>query len=94
MKVECVYASENQNYLISLQVPENVTIEFVIQASGVLDLFPELSLKTLNVGIFSQKKILSDFVCEGDRVEIYRPLCLNPMEARRRRAPPPKRRKF
>jgi len=94
MKVECVYATEEQQYLIALSLKEGATIEKVIQASGVLEHFPDLNLNALNVGIFGQKKLLSDHVFDGDRVEIYRPLMIDPMEARRRRAPAPKRRKF
>lgn len=94
MKVECVYADEKDQYFIALKIHNNATIEAVICASGVLEQFPDLDLKILNVGIFGQQKMLTDSVKEGDRVEIYRPLLLDPMEARRRRAPPPKRRKF
>ncbi|MES2204926.1 MAG: RnfH family protein [Pseudomonadota bacterium] len=94
MKVECLYASEKEQYLIALSLQEGITIEEVIRASGVLENFPELELSSLNVGIFGQKKLLTDPVYEGDRVEIYRPLLLDPMEARRRRAPAPKRRKY
>lgn len=94
MKVECIYASEKEQYLIALNLHEGATIEEVIQASGVLEYFPELKESSLNVGIFGCKKLLSDEVNEGDRVEIYRSLVINPMEARRRRAPAPKRRKY
>lgn len=94
MKIECVYATEKQQYLIALSLKEGATIEEVILASGVLECFSELNLSVLNVGIFGQKKLLSDQVFEGDRVEIYRSLIVDPMEARRRRAPAPKRRKF
>lgn len=94
MKVECIYASESAQYFIGLTVPEDSTIETVIRASGVLEHFPELALEKLNVGVFGSKKSLAHFVSEGDRIEIYRPLTLNPMEARRRRAPAPKRRKY
>lgn len=94
MKIECAYANEKEQYLIALNIKEGAKIEDVIFASGVLERFPELDFQILNVGIFGEKKSLKDEVCEGDRVEIYRPLILDPMEARRRRAPAPKRRKF
>ncbi len=94
MKVECIYASAQEQYFITLNVKEEATIEEVIRTSGVLEHFPELALEALNVGVFGQKKALTDHVKENDRVEIYRPLLVDPMEARRRRAPAPKRRKF
>ena len=93
MKVECVYASEKEQYLITLLLEESATIEDVIRTSGVLENFPELDLKGLSVGIFGEKKTLTDCVRQGDRVEIYRPLLIDPMEARRSRAITPKKSK-
>ncbi|MCD8524680.1 MAG: RnfH family protein [Gammaproteobacteria bacterium] len=89
--VECVYASTTQQTLVSLRVPINATIREVIIASGILNIYSELVLDTLEVGIFSQQKSLNDTVTNGDRVEIYRPLLIHPMEARRQRAPARKR---
>lgn len=37
------------------------------------------------VGIFSQKQALSYVLKDGDRVEIYRPLSLDPMKNRQRK---------
>ncbi len=91
--VECVYACKNDQYLIALQLKPEVSIEEVVEASGVLFHYPELTLETLNVGIFGQKKALTDLVHQGDRVEIYRPLMIDPMEARRSRAIAPKKNK-
>lgn len=87
MKVECVYASETDQYLVALTIQEGATIAEVIQAAGVLQAYPELAMETINVGIFAQKKTLDDQVKSGDRIEIYRPLAINPMDARRSRAP-------
>lgn len=94
LHVEFIYAKPNEPYFMSLSVPENSTIEDVIRASGVLEKFSELILEKLNVGIFGKKKTLNDIVTTGDRVEIYRSLLIDPMDARRQRAPAPKRRKF
>lgn len=92
--VECAYASDRDQILLSLKIHKNAQIKEVILASGILEKYPELVLETLQVGVFSHKKNLNDTVSQGDRVEIYRPLYLNPMDARRQRAPAPKRRKF
>jgi putative ubiquitin-RnfH superfamily antitoxin RatB of RatAB toxin-antitoxin module len=92
--VECAYAAQNSQYLLALQVNKGATITEVIAASGILAHCPELTWDTLTTGIFGEKKALNDLVCPGDRVEIYRSLLILPMEARRRRAPPTKKRKF
>lgn len=91
--VECVYASKSDQYLIALRLKSGSNIEEVVRESGVLSTYPELALEKLNVGIFGQKKALTDRVYQGDRVEIYRPLMINPMEARRTRAITPKKNK-
>ena len=57
-----------------------------IDRSGILDIFPEIDLGKQKVGIFSQARGLMDIVKEGDRIEIYRLLVIDPKEARRKRA--------
>jgi hypothetical protein len=86
IKVEVAYATPETQRIVEVLVPEGSTIEAVIDRSGVLEIFPEIDLMKQPVGIFSQKKKLSDLVSEGDRIEIYRPLVIDPKEARRRRA--------
>ncbi len=84
--VEICYASTTQQSLLSVQVPENSTIKNAIIQSGILDQFTELDCEELVVGIFSKKCELSNILKEGDRVEIYRPLTIDPKTARRLRA--------
>jgi putative ubiquitin-RnfH superfamily antitoxin RatB of RatAB toxin-antitoxin module len=92
--VECVYASPSEQVLVAVKVKKKATVEEVVHFSGLLQRFPEIKADQLVVGIFGQQKMLTDLVERGDRVEIYRPLLIDPMEARRQRAPAPKRRKF
>lgn len=85
LKVEVAYGKPDGQRILVVQVPEGATLEEVIQVSGMLELFPEIDLSRQAIGIFSQKKALSDNVKEGDRIEIYRPLVIDPKEARRGR---------
>ena len=48
--------------------------------------FPELVLEELSVGVNSSVLALDSPVSSGDRVEVYRPLLVDPKEARRKRA--------
>jgi uncharacterized protein len=57
-----------------------------IRASGLLERFAEIDISTQSVGIWGRRCALGATLKVGDRVEIYRPLSLDPMEARRRRA--------
>lgn len=61
-----------------------MTVAQVLEQSGLLSKHPELC--HMPVGIFSRMVSLDTPVKSGDRVEIYRPLTLDPMETRRRRA--------
>jgi len=83
--VEVVYADVKKQRLIKLIVEEGCTIELAIDRSGILLEFPDINLMKQKVGIFSKQKKLSDRVKEGDRIEIYRPLVIDPKEARKRR---------
>ena len=86
MQVEICYASPTQQCLLSVQVPENTLVSEAIQRSGILSRFPELKSEELILGIFSKKCSLETVLKEGDRVEIYRPLTIDPKTARRLRA--------
>ena len=61
-------------------------VEEAIQASNVLEQFPEIDLKATKVGIWSRVVKLRDTLTDGDRIEIYRPLIADPKEIRKRRA--------
>lgn len=86
IRVEVVYANEQSQKVISLEVDEGTTIEMLIRRSGMLAYFPEIDLTRQSVGVFSRQRALTDIVHAGDRVEIYRPLQIDPKEARRARA--------
>lgn len=83
--VEVAYAGVERQQIICVRVAEGVTVEEVILLSGILVIFPEIDLARQKVGVFSQQKKLTDLVREGDRVEIYRGLVMDPKEARRKR---------
>ena len=82
MQVEVVYASPERQALISLDIAKDATVQQAILQSGILNQFPEIDLKTAKIGIFSQKTVLDDTLHEHDRIEIYRPLIIDPKIAR------------
>lgn len=63
---------------------ENMTVRDLLQASGFARDYPEVS--DLAVGIFAHCVTWDTLVKAGDRVELYRPLIVDPKEKRRRRA--------
>jgi len=65
---------------------EGATVRMAIKASGVLQAFPEIDLARNRVGVYARLVTLDTPLRDGDRVEIYRPLRVDPKEARRMRA--------
>ena len=86
IEVEIVYGKTGAVRVVKQEVENNATIRQAIEQSGILKMYPEIDLDRNKVGIFSKKKELQDVVQDGDRIEIYRPLLVDPKEARRRRA--------
>ncbi|SCN46657.1 UPF0125 protein yfjF [methanotrophic endosymbiont of Bathymodiolus azoricus (Menez Gwen)] len=86
MEVEVAYATPEQQLILTVKVAVSCTVEQAIALSGIVSHFPEIDLTKNKVGIFSQICPLNQLLQENDRVEIYRDLALNPMEARRQRA--------
>jgi putative ubiquitin-RnfH superfamily antitoxin RatB of RatAB toxin-antitoxin module len=86
IQVEVAYASAERQEIIALSVEVGCDIEEAIVLSGILQRFPEIDLTQQSVGIFSKKRALTDELHTGDRVEIYRPLTIDPKDARRARA--------
>jgi len=84
--VEFVFATAADQMLVQLQVPDGSTIADVIDASGVRDRFPDENLDALKAGVWGKFRKRNDGVRDGDRVEVYRELLIDPRDARRERA--------
>jgi len=83
--VEVIYISaDNQIEHVSLSVQENTSVGDVLQRSGIYKRLPET--EHYEIGIFSKKVTLDHPVQAGDRIEIYRPLTIDPKEKRRLKA--------
>lgn len=67
------------------QVPAGATVLQTLNASGIGAEFPYLNLEVLAVGVWGRKAGPQDVVHEGDRIEVYRPLRVDPKVARRER---------
>ncbi len=68
-----------------LSLPAGSTVAQALTASGVLLEFPELAEGRLSVGIWGHKTSLRQLLQHQDRLEIYRPLRVDPKIARRER---------
>jgi putative ubiquitin-RnfH superfamily antitoxin RatB of RatAB toxin-antitoxin module len=84
--VEVVYAGATQQVVRRLQLRAGSTVMEAIAAAGLDGIVPPGGVDPAHLGIFSRRVSADQVLCHGDRVEIYRPLMLDPMEARRQRA--------
>jgi putative ubiquitin-RnfH superfamily antitoxin RatB of RatAB toxin-antitoxin module len=86
IRVEVAYATPEKQALLAITAPAGCTVAEAIERSGIRQEFPDRELDLTNVGIFSRKANLGDTLRDGDRVEIYRPLLIDPKELRKQRA--------
>lgn len=86
MKVTVAYATPQEQVEISLEVSPHCSVALAIRQSGILQRFPEINFQKISVGIFSRSTTLETVLQAGDRVEIYRPLKIDPKQARLKRA--------
>jgi len=86
LQVEVVYALPEGADATRVSLRASATLREAIAASGVLDRHAEIDLERQACGVFGRRRPLDATLADGDRVEIYRPLALDPKEARRRRA--------
>lgn len=87
-KVEVAYARPEKQEIIPVQVPEGATALEAVKLSGITAIFPEIDADSIDMGIFGKviKKPGVHELREGDRVELYRPLQIDPKQARLNRA--------
>ena len=86
MEVELVYIDTDEEFIVSLDMAAAATVADAVEQSQVLDKFPSLKAVDYQLGIYSQEVSAETRLQAGDRVEVYRPLVLDPMEVRRQRA--------
>ena len=56
-----------------------------LHASGLRTTAPNLDLREAGVGVWGRRARLDQLLCDGDRVEVLRPLEIDPKVARRER---------
>lgn len=86
MHVTVVYSpNARQVFESKLELPQGCTLNDALQASGVLARWPELAGVDTLSGIWGRLAGLDQCLREGDRVEVYRSLKVDPKVARRER---------
>lgn len=89
MRIEVAYAQSDTQWLVELSLPNGATVAEALTLVASMPRFDTLNLEFASIGVYGV--VVADRrqrLNEGDRVEIYRPLVVDPMTARRRRADP------
>ena len=87
INIEIAYAEAERQHLEKLSVTKGMTVGKALKLPMQLkNNFANLRIDKAAVGIFSKHVSMDRVLNDGDRIEIYRPLLLDPKEARRKRA--------
>ena len=71
--------------LIRLRLPAGSTAGQALRASGLLDRHPEVAAGAASLGVHGRRCEAVTVLRDGDRLELYRELLVDPKEARRQR---------
>lgn len=86
ISVSVVYAESDTTWFHrELMMPEGATVRDALMCSEFFVAHPEWSLEQLIVGIFSHRRSLDTILHDFDRVEVYRPLKIDPRVSRKDR---------
>lgn len=85
MQVSVAYVEPGQPLCLNVEVPEGSTVQQAIDLSGILTRCPNLNLKKQKIGIFGKLTKLTAPLEAGDRVEIYRPITVDPKKIPQRK---------
>ncbi|WP_438462193.1 RnfH family protein [Marinomonas sp. PE14-40] len=88
LRVEVAYAMPDKQKIVVLDVEEGTSVKEVVMQSNIETFFPGLDKANAKLGIFgkSVRKPEEQEIKQGERVEIYRELTVDPKKARANRA--------
>jgi len=86
LHVTVCYAQSQRVWMRDLIVPAGASAAQAVAASGFCAAFPDVDPMQYGLAVYGQAVAPEHVLCEGDRVEILRPLVFDPKESRRRRA--------
>jgi putative ubiquitin-RnfH superfamily antitoxin RatB of RatAB toxin-antitoxin module len=88
ISIEVVFATPAEQDLLKLMVPAHTTVAEAIERSGIAARFVDENFAQMQAGIWGRPVDRQHRLHNGDRVELYRSLAIDPQEARRLRAKP------
>jgi putative ubiquitin-RnfH superfamily antitoxin RatB of RatAB toxin-antitoxin module len=82
IRVEVVFATPDRQEILAVEAAPGISVSDAIAVSGIQELFPE-RLDVCATGVWGNRVPRNHVLENGDRVEIYRELARDPMDARR-----------
>lgn len=86
IRVEVAFALPDKQRLVAVTLPTGATVADAILQSSMSRYFPDACLDELEVGVWGRHVTREHVLSDGDRVDILRPLEIDPREARRQLA--------
>lgn len=86
IQIEVCYALADKQSVATLKLAEGTTVQQAVEASGLLEKYPEIDLQKNKFGVWNKLAKLDAVLRDKDRVEIYRALIADPKEVRKQRA--------
>jgi putative ubiquitin-RnfH superfamily antitoxin RatB of RatAB toxin-antitoxin module len=86
LKVDVVLALRDEQDIVRVELDEGARALDALAASGLRQRHPEIDFNALRLGVFGKEIEAGASLSDGDRVELYRPLAVDPKDARRARA--------
>ncbi len=85
LSVSVTYADPENPLWLKVSMPKDSTVEDAIRTTDLLTRYPDLDLTSMKVGIFGKATKLDQPLSDGDRVELYRPITVDPKTVPRRK---------
>ncbi len=83
IRVEIVFAMPDRQWLRQLTVSTDDAAADIVSGCGLREAFPEFDFSSCVLGVWGHEIDAAAHVRDGDRIEVYRPLQVDPREARR-----------
>ena len=84
--IEVCFGDVDSQVVLVFQVPAGTTVRNAVLESKLPVLFPSYDFSVLECGVYGQGVPDHHLIHAGDRVEVYRPLVLDPKARRRLKA--------
>lgn len=86
LRVEVVYALPDRCWRVPVQLPAGATVADALAVADLPSQIPGVVVDPEGLAIYGQAATPATALHDGDRIEVLRPLLVDPKQARRRRA--------